>query len=82
LGRVRRLKWVGSDGFDSRVSWVGTGLKRVGFSTSFFQIFLPAYVLDPPVLTGHGSDGFEYGSDRVKLRPRVGRVGSDRDGFF
>jgi hypothetical protein len=45
---------------------VGTGLKRVGSSTSFFQKFLPAPVLDPPVLTGHGSDGFEHGSDLTR----------------
>jgi hypothetical protein len=50
---------------------VGTGLKRVGSSTYFFQIFLPAPVLDPPVLTGHGSDGFEHGSDRGGSRGRV-----------
>jgi hypothetical protein len=39
-------------------------------------------VLDPPVLTGHGSDGFEHGTGRGGSRPRVGRVGSDPVGFF
>jgi hypothetical protein len=35
---------------------VGTGPKRVGSSTDFFQIFLPTSVLDPSVLTDHGSE--------------------------
>jgi hypothetical protein len=45
----------------------------------FFQIFLPAPVLDPPVLTDHRSDGFEHGLDQDESRPRVG---SDPAGFF
>jgi hypothetical protein len=63
-------------------SRVGTGLKRVGSSTIFFQIFLPTPVLDPSVLTGHWSGGFEYGSDRGGSRPQIGRVKSDPDEFF
>jgi hypothetical protein len=39
-------------------------------------------VLDPPVLTGQESDGFEHGSDRGGSRSRVRRIGSDPSGFF
>jgi hypothetical protein len=34
---------------------------------SFFQIFLLAPALDPPVLTGHGFDGFKYGLGLTRL---------------
>jgi hypothetical protein len=47
----------------ARVMAGWTGLKRVGSGMDFFQIFCPAPVLDLPVLTGHGSDGFDHGSD-------------------
>jgi hypothetical protein len=62
-GKVGR---VGQVGFPSFPDWVGHGLSyvgRVGSSTSFFFIFLPASVLDTSVLTDHGSDGFKHGSD-------------------
>jgi hypothetical protein len=61
-----------------RAGWTG----RVGSSTSFFQIFLPASVLDPSVLTGHESDGFKHGSGRGGSRGRIPRVGFFPDGFF
>jgi hypothetical protein len=36
-------------------------------------------VLDSPVLTGYGSDGFEHGSSRGGSRSQVG---SNPDGLF
>jgi hypothetical protein len=84
LGRVGWVKWVGSDMLDSRIG-SGTdydGLDGSGIARVFFQIFLHAPVLDPSVLTDHGSDGFEHGSGWDRSRPRVGRIGYDRVGFF
>jgi hypothetical protein len=90
VGRVGRVWFPGFPGRARvRTGWtgrVGTGLKRVGSSTGFFQIFLPASVLNPPVLTGHESDRFEHGLGQAGRghgsRPRVRRVGSDPIGFF
>jgi hypothetical protein len=48
---------------------VGSGPKRVGSIAYFFQIFLSVPVLDPPVLTGHGSSGFGHGSGHVRSDP-------------
>jgi hypothetical protein len=58
---------------------VGTGPKWVVSSTDFFQNFLLAPVLNPSVLTGYGSDGFNHGSGRGH-----GLRGSDltRPGYF
>jgi hypothetical protein len=61
---------------------VGTGLKRVDSSMSFFQIFLSAPVLDPPVLMSYGFDGFKYESDRDESRRQIPRVGFLRRSFF
>jgi hypothetical protein len=55
---------------------VGTGPKRVRSSMGFFEIFLPAPVLDPSVLMGHGFDGLDHESGRIGSRPRVQRVRS------
>jgi hypothetical protein len=66
-GKVCPVGRVGFSGFPGRIGagqarvitgWMG----RVGSSTSFSQFCLPVPVLDPPVLTGHGSDGFEHGA--------------------
>jgi hypothetical protein len=76
LGFYSRVSRVRSGRVGSGTGWTG----RVG--TSFFQFFLPAPVLDPPVLTSHGSSGFEHESGWDGSRPRVGQIGSDPVGFF
>jgi hypothetical protein len=75
------LNFLGLHGFFGS-GRVGTGPKQVGSSTSFFQIFLSASVLDLSVLTDHGSDGFEHGSSRNGSWPWVERVGSDPNELF
>jgi hypothetical protein len=90
-GSVTDLHGLGGLGRVGRVGlgWVGTGPKRVGSSTNFFQFFLPAPVPDPLVLTGHRSDWLGHRSDWlghgswwVRSRPRVTRVRSNPSGFF
>jgi hypothetical protein len=74
FSRVYRVLGRVCTGFPGRV---GTGPKRVGSRTIFFQFCLPTSVLDPPILTGHESDEFVHGSRWIGSRPRITRVGSD-----
>jgi len=53
------------------------GQRRGGFRTDFFLNFLPAPVLDLPVLAGHRLGGFGHGSDRDGSQGRVQWVGFD-----
>jgi hypothetical protein len=63
---------------------VGSGRIQNGSDLAqiFLNFFLPAPVLDPSVLTGHGFDGLNHGSGRIGSRPRIRRVRSDLSGFF
>jgi hypothetical protein len=73
-GRVRTSpKWV-------RSSRDGSKTDRV--SHEFFEIFLSVPVLDPSVLTDHGSDGLGYGLGQTGSWPQIQRIGSDPHIFF
>jgi hypothetical protein len=61
---------------------IGTGPNGSGLARVFFEIFLPASVLNPSVLTGYGFDGLDHGSGQVGSRPRVQLVRSDPSRFF
>jgi hypothetical protein len=73
-GRPRiRTGWTGRvRSGRSKTGRVGSG--RVGSSMSFFQIVLPAPVLDLSVLTDHEYDRFKHGSGQIAATDRTGQV--------